>query len=244
MSTHFHRFARGALNSIRSIDLWLLPGCCVLCGSSSESCSICSECKATLPRLGFNHCRRCGAAFDGGPICGICLLQPPPYCYAHSPLVYREAVRFLITEYKFRSNLAAGAVLGRLLADSVTNTGLERDVELVVPIPLHHERLAQRGFDQAVELARLVATNSGVEFGHVVQRTRCTSAQSTIVDARARRTNVRNAFLCTRPHQVRQKRVALVDDVMTTGATAAEASRCLLLSGARSVAVWTCARVP
>ena len=156
------------------------------------------------------------------------------------PFHYAYPVNFLIRALKFRGERAHARVLGHLLADSVRS--LRRALpELIVPIPLHPQRYRERGFNQAHEIARYTGASLciPVDTRHLV-RQRATLEQSGLSLA-GRRRNVRGAFEVARPFTA--MRVALIDDVLTTGSTALAAAQALLAAGVREVEVWAVARV-
>jgi ComF family protein len=154
----------------------------------------------------------------------------------------REAIHAL----KYGGRPVVATPLGRLLADlapGVVPAPPAEWAEGLVPVPLHRARLAERGFNQAELLAAPCAARWRLPvFGRVLVRTRPTPPQ-TDLDAAARRANVRNAFAVPRPAEVRGRRLLLVDDVLTTGATADAAAQALRAAGAAAVGVLTLARV-
>ena len=153
--------------------------------------------------------------------------------------IEQEVVDRLLPRYKFHRDLASGRLLAQLMARAFA--GCERP-QALVPVPLHPARLRQRGYDQALELARPVATLLGLPLrAGLLQRVRATPAQSQL-DAPARRRNLRGAFQAA--SQSLPAHVALVDDVMTTGATLHAAATALRKAGVARVDAWICARVP
>ena len=175
-------------------------------------------------------------------MCGRCVRRTPPQTHSVAPLLYAEPVDRLITQLKFAQQLAAGrALVGLLQSDTRVATVLA-GVTLAVPIPLHRTRLRERGYNQALELLRpLLAKNSVPLSLNALIRHRPTLPQ-TGLDAPSRRRNLRHAFNAD-PIQVQDHCVLVVDDVITTGTTVAEAARTLLQAGAREVRVLAAARV-
>jgi len=142
----------------------------------------------------------------------------------------------LIHAMKFHRDLVAARGLGEVLAEAVA----EQSADALIPVPLHRQRLAERGFNQALELARPVTKATGAAlWPHHAVRQRATAAQSGL-DARARQANIQGAFRIRRP--VAGARIAIVDDVVTTGGTTGELARALLEAGAATVTVWAVAR--
>lgn len=173
-------------------------------------------------------------------MCGQCLRREPPWDGAWAPFRYGWPLDRLETRFKFGDDLAAGRTLAALWREEPAPVELPA---LLVPVPLHRARLRQRGYNQALELARPLAAMLGIPLGQdVLVRTRDTSAQ-TELDRTARRRNVRGAF-AVRENAVLPDHIALFDDVMTTGATMAECARLLKRAGVQRVDAWALARAP
>lgn len=213
---------------------------CALCGDLSEpGMMLCQSCRLELP---WNRiaCERCAQPLPtaGVRLCARCLRRPPPFDGVWAPLLYREPVDSLIAALKFNRQLAHAKLLGSVLSHHPPCATVDR----IVPVPLHRRRLRERGYNQAVELARALARQLDIPLDwRAAQRTRHTSAQSGL-NARERTRNVRDAFTATR--RLDGERIALFDDVVTTGQTAAELARTLRRAGAREIHVWACARAP
>ena len=211
---------------------------CVLCLAGPAGSLVCRACACALPRIQA-CCIRCALPLPHAAVCGSCLRAAPPFESALAVYEYGFPVDRLLQRFKFSGDLAVGRWLALRLAD---RAGQAPRPSFVVPMPLSRERLKMRGFNQAGEIARVVARSIGapLDLG-ALERTRDTSAQSGL-SRRARRANLRGAFRC--PRGLAGKDVALVDDVITTGATANEAARALKRAGAASVHVWAIARTP
>lgn len=216
----------------------LHPMRCRLCASpASAGVELCRYCAAELPWLA-SHCRQCALPLvNAGEerLCGNCLRHPPPFERALAPFRYSYPVDGLIKALKYGADLAAARLLGDLLADYL----FRRQVEVpdaVIPVPLHPRGLSQRGFNQALELARRLHAPLAPQ---LVRRSRETAAQSRL-GRRARRNNMLGAFQVTASHL--PAHIAVVDDVLTTGATAAELARVLRRAGAARVEIWVAAR--
>lgn len=176
------------------------------------------------------------------PACGACLKRSPPFAASLAPLRYAAPVDRLLPRLKFHAGLAEGRLLAGLTLEHVPEAW-RGDCDLVVPMPLHPRRLGRRGFNQALELARPMARAWRLPLGiDVLRRVRDTPAQSEL-DAEQRRRNVRGAFEAS-AESVAGRHVLLFDDVVTTGATVAEAATTLLRAGAREIRVLAVARVP
>ena len=221
------------------VDEWLglrLPRWpCELCGAAAGSAGICAPCRAELPWIG-GACRQCARPLGTAGRCDRCCGYKLPWTRAVAPLAWAFPVDALISRLKYGGALHFGALLGRLLADSCSD--LRPDG--IVPVPLHPARLAERGFNQARELARPLARVVGAPvLERACRRTVATPPQAGLT-AQQRYRNLRNAFAAS--SEVRGLRLAVVDDVLTTGSTAAALSRALLRAGAVEVEVWAVAR--
>lgn len=210
----------------------LFGGSCYLCRGSARSL-LCAECQAELPRLPRALCVRCALPAPPGMVCGRCLSAPPAFDATVAALAYDFPADTLVHALKFRGELALAPLLGALLKAHLGAI----DVDLVIPVPLSRRRLTERGYNQALEIARHVARDK-VDFELCVRRAD-TAPQMQLPWAQRQR-NVRGAFLCRR--QIAGARVAVVDDVMTTGATLDELARTLKRAGAASVVNWVVAR--
>ncbi len=226
----------------RRIANLVFGGTCLLCRGSADSARneglLCAACDRDLPRLTAGElCPRCALASPGGAVCGACLAAPPQFDATVAALAYRFPADVLIQALKFRGALALAALLGRELAQRVTGVST---LDAVLPVPLSPARLRERGYNQSMEIARTVARTTGLELQPwLCERSRDTPAQLDLPPAdRAR--NVRGAFRC--PHSLDGIAVAVVDDVMTTGATLNELAGTLRRAGAARVVNWVAAR--
>jgi ComF family protein len=220
---------------LNTIGRLLFGGSCFLCRGEAEAL-LCGACDADLPRLGANHCPRCALASPAGAICGRCLTQPPAYDATQAALAYTFPADALVQSLKFRSELALAPRLAQLIVDRVASA--ERPDHLV-PVPLSDKRLRERGFNQALEIARHVAHATRARLApELCERVRDTPAQMDLpMDERHK--NVRGAFRCP---SVVGGTVAVLDDVMTTGATLDEIAATLKRAGATRVVNWVVAR--
>jgi len=221
----------------------LLPPHCLLCDQRSDGVGdLCSGCRADLQRNRI-CCPRCALPLQTpAPLCGECLQREPPFAAAFAPFVYAHPFDLLVTKLKFGRSLAAGRVLAGLwLAASNELPALP---QMLVPVPLHPDRLRERGYNQALELARPLARVLRVPLkANLLERTRATPAQTNL-DAKTRRRNMRGAFTINATGLPPAAHVALIDDVMTTGATLRECARVLKRAGVARVDVWALARAP
>ena len=207
-------------------------GSCFLCRGAAEGL-LCAACDADLPRLTGARCPRCALDSPRGELCGRCLAEPPHYDATAAALSYEFPADALVHALKFRGELALAEYLAGILAPCIA----AREVDSVIAVPLSDERLRSRGYNQAVEIARALAP--GKVALDLCVRERDTPAQMDLPFAQRRR-NVRGAFRCTRA--VLGARIAVVDDVMTTGETLNEIASVLKKAGAASVVNWVVAR--
>jgi len=228
---------------IKNAQKLTYPPVCTLCGAAGhEGVDICRGCLNDLP---FNHhaCRRCALplpdAVPTGSLCGHCQKQPPKFDCCHAPLRYAYPLDHLISSLKFRSKLAHGKLLSQLIAGHLIQQQCELP-ELIIPVPLHASRQRERGFNQALELARPLGKHFGlpVESSYML-RSRATSPQMGL-DKQARRKNIRGAFELK--GELSARHVAIVDDVVTTGNTVNELAARLRQGGVERVDVWAVAR--
>ncbi|WP_455197986.1 double zinc ribbon domain-containing protein [Kaarinaea lacus] len=224
----------------------LFPPVCVLCGdrgihTASRGIDLCKPCHSELPRL-TSSCTRCAVPLAGElsrePLCGRCQVRPPAYNRCLSLLHYQPPTDHLIQSLKFQGQLEMARLLGQLMAHWLSGV-IDTRPDVLIPVPLHRDRLRERGFNQAVELARPIATQLGCAMDvSSCRRTKITPPQSEL-SRKERVNNIRGAFQVVKPIQ---GRVAIIDDVMTTGSTAHELASMLLKAGADSVDVWVFAR--
>jgi len=233
---------------LETIHSRLLPAVCLFCGApgAARGRDLCAGCAADLPR-NDHACPRCAeplpAEAPAGAVCGRCRRAPPAFAAAFAPYRYEWPLDRLVVALKFQHRLAAARVLGTLLAEALAlriAAGAARP-QAIVPVPLHAQRLAARGYNQAAELARPVALALGLPLLDAGRRVRNTAAQSGLA-YRERRHNVAGAFVLA--HPVPYAHVAILDDVLTTGHTAGECVRALHAGGVATVEVWTVARTP
>jgi ComF family protein len=203
----------------------LLPPRCVLCGADGQApcLDLCRDCERNLPLA-------CPAILHGAS----------SLCASFAPFEYAHPVDHLVHALKYRGQLAVARVLGSLLGKWVAARGFHADVDVILPVPLHSLRHAERGFNQSAEIGRWVgrAIGRGLHEGWAA-RTRPTGPQVGLAPGE-RRTNVAGAFRCDR--EVAGLRIALVDDVTTTGSTLEGLADALRRAGAGSIVAWCVAR--
>jgi ComF family protein len=215
----------------------VLPPLCLLCAAPSSHANLCDGCRTELPYLPAERCPRCAAPSPQGFICGACLAHPPHYDRVLCACAYAFPLDRVIQRFKFAADLAAAPLLAQLMAGAIDAADLP---DVIVPMPLSDERLRSRGFNQALELARLLTRATGVRLApRGCMRVRHDAAQSALPFAQRSR-NVRGAFVSLEDFSGLS--VAVVDDVLTTGATLNEVASVLRRTGAARVQGWIAAR--
>jgi ComF family protein len=244
--TQQHRVnIRATANRLAQVMLdGLLPRHCLMCGHGSGPENLCRPCAAELPRVG-RSCLQCSLPLShrADRFCGHCLRKPPPWDFATSALVYEFPVSQMVCRFKFGRSLACGQVLSRELILAIRHKSTILP-DCILPVPLHRLRHFSRSFNQADLIARQVGQALKIPvYGSILRRRRRTRAHSGL-DAASRKKNIKGAFDCKIPAGSRTSfgHVALVDDVMTTGATLAECTRTLKKAGVDAVSVWIAAR--
>ena len=230
-----------------AVDL-LLPPSCLACGkplSSSKKILFCASCKEDIPFIIPPLCTCCGRPFHkaagGNHFCGTCLTDKRYFDKARALFLYEEPFKKHIHSFKYQSQTAGLKGFG-LLKQQLPHLDEVGDVDLIVPVPLHKKRLQERGFNQALLLARSFFPKDRRISADLLTRPNWTEPQTSF-NGKARRKNLKNAFVVKRAELVQNKKILLVDDVFTTGTTVNECARTLKKSGATEVVVLTLARV-
>lgn len=219
---------------------------CLLCEQAAEDGRLCGDCLADLP-WNLHACPACAQPVPAGQgLCGACDRRRPPQTRTLAPLRYEFPVDHLVAGLKYRGRLAHAPLLGHLLADAVREAGGPLP-DLLLPVPLHDRRLGERGYNQALEIARPLARALGRPLEtRLLRRRRATAVQMSL-GARERARNPAAAFEVDAARHAalgRLARVAVIDDVMTTGATLNELAKNLKHAGAIHVSGWVVARAP
>ena len=234
----------------RALAELICPRRCSSCATPLDSTShgvLCARCEAKLPTIGEFRCSRCGhptglyAEIESG--CGSCgPLKSLMFRKAVGVLRYDGVAREMIHGLKYRSDLGAGRYLAEFLVRQLEAESFMQDVQLVLPVPLHWFRRLRRGLNQAEMPARAISRAFGIPMmtGNL-RRIRNTASQTSLTQVQ-RTENIRGAFRVGKPAELAGKTVLLVDDVVTTCATASECARTLRLAGAKAVYVASLAR--
>ena len=229
------------------LDL-LLPSFCLACEKPLGGAPDLLFCPDCLKRLAFIHsplCPCCGRVYlvatGGDHLCGACLAAPRHFTRARALFLYEEPLKEVIHRFKYQGKTACLPSFARFAKNHPLLADLER-VDWIVPVPLHSSRLRERGFNQALLLARAMFPKDHRITPDLLVRTRPTEPQTSF-NGTARRANLKNAFGVVKPHRLKGKNILLIDDVFTTGTTANECARVLKKTGAAEVMVLTLARV-
>lgn len=208
---------------------------CLLCGAASRNGAWCLPCDAALPYLTAPHCPVCALPTLHGAVCGRCLKHPPQFDRTVAAYAYAFPLDKLVQALKFNEQLLLAQQLANKLAQRVAIRP-----DCIIAMPLHPARLRERGFNQSLELARRIARLLDVPLlSHVCQRVRDTPPQSAMT-WKERGKNMRQAFTC--PENLAGQHIAVVDDVMTSGASLNGVAHALRRAGAREVSAWVVAR--
>jgi ComF family protein len=224
----------------------LLPAPCLLCGlASADYRLLCPECAAALPRLS-HECYLCSCCAlplgSDASLCGKCLHKPPAFSQSSIAFRYAHPLDSLIQQFKYRRQLSSGKLLANLLADTCQHS--ERP-DFLVPAPMHWRKRWQRGFNQSELLAHWVGKALSIPVLPACKQTRHHHSQKGL-GRRERLKNQRESFALNTAaiHHLTGKHIALVDDVVTTTATARALSELLINAGAQCVDIWALARTP
>ncbi|MBT2375681.1 ComF family protein [Pseudomonas fluorescens] len=236
-------------NYKHEVYIWLKSNqTCLVCDEHTETAhSICNACETELPWL-MDHCNVCALPLPmEGLICGQCQRQPPAFKQVIAPWSYSFPIDSLISRFKHQAKWPMGHLLahllGQFLQDHYENAELTRP-DCLLPVPMARKRLRERGYNQASMLARWLGKNLDLPVEeHLLLRPHETVAQQDL-DAKARQRNLLHAFALNHSDRVKGRHLALVDDVLTTGATADSLARLLMNAGARQVDVYCLARTP
>lgn len=220
---------------------------CLLCDESTDTpYAICTACETELPWLG-DQCQQCALPLGmSGLSCAQCIRNAPAFDEVAAPWLYQFPIDSLITRFKHQGNWPMGRLMAQLLGQFLQHR-FEEDLprpDFLLPVPLAVKRLRQRGYNQAAMLADWLRDQLQLPVEErLILRTQETPAQQGL-DAKARKRNLRNAFVVMDGEKIKGKHVALVDDVLTTGSTADVIAKLLIKAGACRVDVYCLARTP
>lgn len=225
-------------SAARRLGEALFGGSCYLCRGRAQAGLVCADCLAELPRTPPQRCPRCALPSPGSQVCGRCMAHPPHYDATTAALEFRFPADVVVHALKFRGELALAALAAQLIDESLDG----EPVAALIPVPLSAARLRERGFNQSMEIARLVARRRPLRLApELCERVLDGPAQSGLPFAE-RAKSVRAAYRC--PVAPPAGTIAVLDDVMTTGATLDEVAATLKRAGAARVVNWVLARTP
>lgn len=227
----------------------IFPPRCITCGvvlKEHGPLPFCPQCTAGIHFIRSPLCPRCGIPFpvtDGEDhLCGECLVTRRPYAVARAVGLYDETLLTAIHLFKYRGRIGIGKILGNIMADFAGGMWDMNVFSVIMPVPLHRKRLRERGFNQAVILAREIAKRFSLPIDFLTLRRVIFTEPQVGLGREGRSVNVREAFAVRKPERTAGKRILLVDDVYTTGSTLTECAWTLLKAEADSVAVLTLAK--
>ena len=210
---------------------------CILCGVPVESATdrFCLSCHAELPLQPAGVCSCCGAPEPGAAVCARCFPRAPAFDSCLSGCIYRYPVDLMLKKLKYRARLDLAHALAQPLLETA-GRGLEVVPDCLLPVPLHRTRLRSRGFNQAREIARVLSQRLSLPIDDQLLCRHRPTTQQFELRPEQRAKNVRGAFSLLKT--IDYKNIAIVDDILTTGATAHELARLLKRHGAQHVQVW------
>ena len=209
---------------------------CLLCGISCEQNCLCTDCIKTLPKL-YNSCPRCASPLSQSLICGSCLHHPPEQDTSFSLFEYKAPIDRLIADFKYHDKLFLSQFLAKKMAKGLKSRPLP---QLLIPIPLHPRRLRQRGYNQSLELTKILSKQLSIPFCSKSLIRIKDSQPQTSLPYKQRAKNIQRAFKVV--NTMLPTHIALIDDVLTTGHTANAAAKALHQAGVITIEVWTIAR--
>lgn len=197
--------------------------------------ALCRACLESLPWHTASHCPQCGLS-SSGIVCGGCINSPPDFDATYAVFLYAYPIDAMMQRYKYGNMLSLSMLFGQLLNDKIN----PNNVDLIIPMPMHPTRLKERGFNQAVEIAKVLNIShvNKLDYKSVIRQT-LTSPQASL-PLKERVKNIKGAFSAT--SDLTGKKIAIVDDVMTTGASLNELAKTLKKAGAAHVECWVIAR--
>jgi len=216
----------------------LFPQSCMLCADSQGGdLALCSGCLADMPWHQQSTCPQCALPSYESQLCGNCLQSAPAFDITRALFRYEYPLDAMLQRYKYQQSLHIAKTFSRLMQ---TNFSISHSFDRIIPMPLHPKRLAERGFNQSLEIAKLIAKKLHIRFDTAsCSRVRFTLPQASL-PLKTRIKNMRGAFSCH--EDLQGQRVILLDDVMTTGASLHELAATVKSAGASHVECWVVAR--
>jgi len=233
---------------IQGLGDLVFPPRCMACGVLLDGPGgelFCSSCFSLIRFVTPPLCPCCGIPLTGAGadhLCGDCLVSRPPYAIARAVARYEAVLLDAIHAFKYKGKITTGEVLGKIMAGYAYPDFSIADYSLIVPVPLHPKRLRERGFNQAVILAREISKRFSVRLDFLTLRRHVFTEPQVSLGKDQRTANVRGAFVVKEGKKIQGQKIILVDDVYTTGSTVKECAGALMAHGAAEVAVLTLAR--
>jgi ComF family protein len=204
--------------------------------------AVCRACLNDLPWHSKTSCPQCGLSSDGN-VCGSCLNSPPDFDATKAVFLYAYPVDAMMLSYKYGNSLNLGDTFGEFLAEKISVEDCLKNIDLIIPMPMHPQRLKERGFNQALEIAKVLVKNNKekLDYKSTIRQTLTPPQASLPLKERVK--NIKGAFkVNAEVKDMARKSIAIVDDVMTTGASLNELAKTLKKSGAAHVECWVIAR--
>lgn len=229
-------------NWLDIIQYSLLPTSCILCGNKGmEDMDLCQPCHDAQIDIG-SHCYCCAKQFENDNLnpllCGSCQKNPPAFDKTYAPYPHQGGIRYLINHCKFNGAYKNSRLLGMLLTDFLRKNA--QLPELIIPVPLHPKRYRQRGYNQTLEIAKIIAQQLSIPIDNSSCLRIKNTAHQVSLNPRQRHKNIKNAFQVLKVPKA--EHIAILDDVMTTGATVNELAKALKATGIKQVDIWVCSR--
>lgn len=218
------------------------PHCFLCVTNQTQKHGLCRDCLNDLTWAPASSCPQCGLISDGN-LCGSCINSPPDFDATHAVFLYAYPIDALIQRYKYGETLSLSHTFGQLMNEKIHSANNINTIDLIIPMPMHPTRLKERGFNQALEIAKvldqLLKNNiSKLDYNSVIRQTLTPPQASLPLKDRVK--NIKGAFKID--NHLTGKRIAIVDDVMTTGASLNELAKTLKQAGATHVECWVIAR--
>lgn len=220
-----------------ALDL-LFPRCCVVCGKEGEF--ICASCLSGVAKIEPPFCSLCGKPISHCGVCSNCTANPPLFDTARAPFQFQKSIRKAIHEYKYNNLKAASGLFAELLHDYIQKNPVSADI--IIPVPLHPERLKERGYNQSALLGRELGRLTGIPFSeNAIKRLKYSVSQAQSTSITQRLESVSDAFSCV-CKDISGAKILLVDDVATSGATLNACASVLREKGAKTINCLTIAK--
>lgn len=231
---------------------WLFSTECILCLSTPKAKSIqkfnkhkllCQYCLESLPLI-TTACTSCNTPLSQNTLCGVCISSQRYWDQCVAAFEYKGSIKKLVTEFKYGNTPALNQLLGQLLSEHISDHYDQQMPDYLLPVPAFRDRLQHKGFNQSLMLCKTLSSLLGIPILNIVQKTKSTHTQKGL-SSRQRRSSIKNSFKLKKFDLKKSgtiKKIAIVDDVMTTGSTCSEIAKLLKKSGISSVEVWVLAR--